>query len=998
MKLKIFFVAVFLIVLLCTATSAMAITDQERAALISKIQAQIAILLAQVKGLQAQQQSSVVNNATDFPGWCHNFNKYFAVGSSGTEVKALQTALTKEGLYTDVIDGKFDSALQKITKQFQAKYKIDVISHQIITGSVGQYTRAKLNELYGCSSDTDNDNDADTDTDTDTNNNDTTTQTIDSDVPFVKIISPNGGETLNQGGVYNIKWVSSDLPTDDSFYLNVTNYSTNSYYSMPVTVGSLISSGSYNWTVPKTGLITPGPLYKVSISDTKKLVSDTSDDYFTIAVPVVVNNVPSVKLTINGSSGPVAYTSGIINLGYSIKDASSCSLNNDIQGSLSRIIPITWTSEAITPPPSTYARSIKYTLTCFNSAGNTSSSVVLNVSSPNTASCVPNWQKGEWSVCTNGQQTRTVADTNNCGTTANKPESTQSCGSTSVDDGSIKFTMPVAAAQYRVGDMMSIKWTSGDIFVGQISACLIKNGENSCSTIVSNYCGLYMRNTVSYPGCRRDSFFPQYCDCNVGSYADPCEKMCKNISGEIRLSNTYASWGRLDWTTPETVAEGDYQILFTGQDKFGAIVKAKTQQFRITASTSCTDSDGGKNYFTAGTVNGKFSASSPYGFSTVMDTCDKTRTPNQVVEVYCGDDGYIATTRFDCTYGCENSACKPTPGCTSQWDTGAWSACANGQRTRTVTDLNHCVEEINKPVSIESCVSTCNPNWVWGSQWSTCVNGLQTRTATDTNNCGTAPAVQTQVCTVNINPLVTFTAPASWGLQWMQGTTHNITWTSSNIVNMSISLINGGLTTPLTIATNVQASSGSYSWQVPSSLATGSYNIKITDTASGTYFLSPYFTVTAPQSTPSVQVFNVWGGSYKLYSGYSMYIYNISYLLNNTSSSSNVKISVGCISGTEVKRANSDDSIGGVFACGNSADNGSFAYDKAIIKLAFFNNTYRDITVPITLSADGIAPVTKNITIYATNVAQSTVIQNNVASISDALQAILDRMKLLLIK
>lgn len=41
--------------------------------------------------------------------------------------------------------------------------------------------------------------------------------------------------------------------------------------------------------------------------------------------------------------------------------------------------------------------------------------------------CVPNWTTGNWSTCSNGNQTRTVNDTNSCGVLTNKPVSVQSC-------------------------------------------------------------------------------------------------------------------------------------------------------------------------------------------------------------------------------------------------------------------------------------------------------------------------------------------------------------------------------------------------------------------------------------------------------------------------------------------------------------------------------------------------------------------------------------------
>lgn len=51
-------------------------------------------------------------------------------------------------------------------------------------------------------------------------------------------------------------------------------------------------------------------------------------------------------------------------------------------------------------------------------------------------SCTPSWQTGSWSTCTSGTQTRTVTDSNNCGTTEGKPATTQTCTVTCTPDNS----------------------------------------------------------------------------------------------------------------------------------------------------------------------------------------------------------------------------------------------------------------------------------------------------------------------------------------------------------------------------------------------------------------------------------------------------------------------------------------------------------------------------------------------------------------------------------
>ena len=62
-------------------------------------------------------------------------------GSSGTQVKELQTALQKLGYYTAKIDGSFGSITETAVKNFQKKYNL------VIDGWVGSETCKKLQQL-----------------------------------------------------------------------------------------------------------------------------------------------------------------------------------------------------------------------------------------------------------------------------------------------------------------------------------------------------------------------------------------------------------------------------------------------------------------------------------------------------------------------------------------------------------------------------------------------------------------------------------------------------------------------------------------------------------------------------------------------------------------------------------------------------------------------------------------------------------------------------------
>ncbi len=84
--------------------------------------------------------------------WCHTFNTNLGIGSSGADVTALQTALTKDGEMTTV-NGTYDESTASAVSAFQEKYASDVLAPSNLsagTGYVGSATRAKLNSLYTC--------------------------------------------------------------------------------------------------------------------------------------------------------------------------------------------------------------------------------------------------------------------------------------------------------------------------------------------------------------------------------------------------------------------------------------------------------------------------------------------------------------------------------------------------------------------------------------------------------------------------------------------------------------------------------------------------------------------------------------------------------------------------------------------------------------------------------------------------------------------------------
>lgn len=120
----------------------------------TELQAQINALMTQIQALQTQLtqvQGTTVQ-------WCHDFNVNLKYGDSGEEVYSLQTALIKEGFSVgnDEQSKKyFGEMTASAVSGFQQKYADEILTPLGLkygTGYVGKSTRAKLNQLYGCSS------------------------------------------------------------------------------------------------------------------------------------------------------------------------------------------------------------------------------------------------------------------------------------------------------------------------------------------------------------------------------------------------------------------------------------------------------------------------------------------------------------------------------------------------------------------------------------------------------------------------------------------------------------------------------------------------------------------------------------------------------------------------------------------------------------------------------------------------------------------------------
>jgi hypothetical protein len=118
----------------------------------------------------AQQQASTTPPTQTTPqDWCYTFNANLGFVSSGSsDVGQLHTALTKQGIsFSPDIGNIYSTGTATAVSIFQERYASDVLrSHGLTkgTGFFGNSTRAKLNQLYGCTNQTNDTEDTDNQT------------------------------------------------------------------------------------------------------------------------------------------------------------------------------------------------------------------------------------------------------------------------------------------------------------------------------------------------------------------------------------------------------------------------------------------------------------------------------------------------------------------------------------------------------------------------------------------------------------------------------------------------------------------------------------------------------------------------------------------------------------------------------------------------------------------------------------------------------------------
>ncbi|RKY40898.1 MAG: hypothetical protein DRP76_00975, partial [Candidatus Omnitrophota bacterium] len=105
-------------------------------------------------------------------------------------------------------------------------------------------------------------------------------------IPVINVTSPNGGETWNATGTYDITWTSVGGVSDNL----LLEYSTDSGSTWDTIATAVINSGSYSWSLPD--IISSNCLVRITDSNRVE-VFDTSDAEFSIIAPSITVTSPN---------------------------------------------------------------------------------------------------------------------------------------------------------------------------------------------------------------------------------------------------------------------------------------------------------------------------------------------------------------------------------------------------------------------------------------------------------------------------------------------------------------------------------------------------------------------------------------------------------------------------------------------------------------------------------------------------------------------------------
>ena len=630
--------------------------------------------------------------------------------------------------------------------------------------------------------------------------------------PSITVTSPTAGTTYSTGTTMNINWTApagTQSNASVSLFFFQNKMVNGSQINLTVTPAVAMSLGTYSWTIPTT--VAPGDQFYVRARCDSGCANPSYTTYDSGPFTITASGTPSITVTSpNGGT-------------YKVGDK----------------IHIQWV-----PPVSNSTSDILY-ITIQNFGGTTGDGSIPGISAMLGASSydytVPTTllPGSMYKVAISGVVNGIAVS----GSTANYFTITAPTATPS-----ITVTSPNGGESWAIGSTHNITWTlSGTLPSTDTVNIQVSNSSNvviyqiHTLTAAQGSSGVYSWTVPNnFTGDPNGRYKIKIDDQQTGLINDSSDNYftitapTATPSITVTSPNGGESWAigsthNITWTSSGLSSNAYVYLGINGDGVTSnmtgaqiAYVLASAGSYSWTIPTTLGENLAGKNYKVYVTWYG---GSSNY----VGDTSNSNFTIIAPTNATCNDsDGGINYyTRGTLT---TNAV---------QWVSPISDSCqtvVSGTANSGVTeDVNSCTGD-NCYVREYSC----NGTTPIGNTPFKCLNG-----------CSNGACIQATT------PSITVTSP-NGGEQWVQGSTHNITWSSTGLTNLAIKISNYSAGNAYAIVSSAPALSGTYSWQVGATLsgltmpAGTQYKIQVYDPDNPAVSSSTanYFTITAPAPTP----------------------------------------------------------------------------------------------------------------------------------------------------
>ena len=676
-------------------------------------------------------------------------------------------------------------------------------------------------------------------------------------LPTLTLTSPNGGESWIAGSSHPITWSSTGVT-------NVKlDYSTNGGSSWTTIAGSTsASTNTYSWTVPSSASAN----CFVRITDvSNSAITDMGNAAFTIVLPSLALTSPNGgESWIAGSSHPITWTStGVTNvkLDYSTNGGSSWTTIADSTAASTNTY--SWTI-----PSSASVNCFVRISDAYNSALNDRSNAAFTLIIPTLALTSPNggesWIAGSSHPIT--WSSTGVTDVKLEYSTNGGSSWSTIAGSVSASTNTYAWTVPSSAS------------ANCSVRISDVSNSALNDRSNAAFTIIIPTLALTSPNG------------------GESWIAGSSHPITWTSTGVTNVKLEYSTNGGSSWTTiaDSTAASANtYSWTVPSSASVNCFVRVSD------ASNSTLNDRSNAAFIITLPITPTLTLASPNGGESWIAGFSNpiTWTSSGVTSVkleYSTNGGSSWTTIADSTAASANAYSWPIPSSASAncfvRISDAYNSTLN-DRSDTAFTIIIPTLTLTSPNGGESWITGSSHPITWtapgvtnvkleystngGSSWTTITGSVPASAGTYS---WTVPSSASVNCFVRISdasnltlndrnnaafaitlPVLTLTSP-NGGESWIAGSSHPITWTSSDVTNVKLEYSTNGGSSWSTITGSSSASTGSYSWTVPSSASADCF-VRITD-ASNSAINDPSnaaFTITLP-ATPTLTLASPNGG------------------------------------------------------------------------------------------------------------------------------------------